>query len=116
MRVGLAGQSNQHDAALSIFAAREFLGEVLPDAVARSAAEPFQPTGGLRVLTGNLGRPKFKHLIIAPFDLSRRIVDLIDAETSAAAAGRKAIMGALTLYLDFINLFLFLLRLFGRRR
>jgi polyphosphate kinase len=42
------------------------------------------------VLTGNLGRPKFKHLVIAPFDLSRRIVDLIDAETAAAAAGRKA--------------------------
>jgi FtsH-binding integral membrane protein len=30
--------------------------------------------------------------------------------------GRKAVMGALTLYLDFINLFLFLLRLFGDRR
>jgi FtsH-binding integral membrane protein len=29
---------------------------------------------------------------------------------------KGAIMGALTLYLDFINLFLFLLRLFGRRR
>lgn len=42
------------------------------------------------VLTGNLSRPKFKHLLIAPFDLSRRIVDLIDAETSAAAAGRTA--------------------------
>jgi hypothetical protein len=31
-------------------------------------------------------------------------------------AGRKAIMGALRLYLDFINLFLMLLRLFGDRR
>ena len=30
--------------------------------------------------------------------------------------GRKAVMGALSLYLDFINLFLFLLRLFGDRR
>nr|WP_260264079.1 Bax inhibitor-1/YccA family protein [Elizabethkingia ursingii] len=30
--------------------------------------------------------------------------------------GRMAIMGALTLYLDFINLFLFLLRLFGGGR
>jgi FtsH-binding integral membrane protein len=30
--------------------------------------------------------------------------------------GSYAIVGALTLYLDFINLFLFLLRLFGRRR
>jgi hypothetical protein len=31
-------------------------------------------------------------------------------------AGRKAVMGALKLYLDFINMFLFLLRLFGDRR
>jgi uncharacterized protein len=31
-------------------------------------------------------------------------------------AGRLAILGALTLYLDFINLFLFLLRLLGQRR
>ena len=30
--------------------------------------------------------------------------------------GSYAIVGALSLYLDFINLFLFLLRLFGRRR
>jgi FtsH-binding integral membrane protein len=29
--------------------------------------------------------------------------------------GRKAIMGALSLYLDFINLFMMLLRLFGNR-
>jgi FtsH-binding integral membrane protein len=29
---------------------------------------------------------------------------------------RKAILGALTIYLDFINLFLFLLRIFGRER
>ncbi len=31
-------------------------------------------------------------------------------------AGRKAIMGALTLYLDFINLFMFLLQFMGDRR
>ncbi len=31
-------------------------------------------------------------------------------------AGRTAIMGALNLYLDFINMFIFLLRLFGDRR
>ncbi|WP_417443469.1 Bax inhibitor-1/YccA family protein [Joostella sp.] len=29
---------------------------------------------------------------------------------------KEAVMGALTLYLDFINLFLFLLRIFGRRK
>ncbi len=30
--------------------------------------------------------------------------------------GKKAIMGALTLYLDFINLFIMLIQLFGQRR
>jgi uncharacterized protein len=35
---------------------------------------------------------------------------------SGDAAGRAAIMGALALYLDFINLFLFLLRIFGQQR
>jgi FtsH-binding integral membrane protein len=29
---------------------------------------------------------------------------------------KEAIMGALTLYLDFINLFLYLLRIFGKRK
>ena len=36
--------------------------------------------------------------------------------TTTAVAGRKAVMGALTLYLDFINLFLFLLHFMGDRR
>lgn len=35
---------------------------------------------------------------------------------SGDAEGRAAVMGALALYLDFINLFLFLLRIFGRSR
>jgi FtsH-binding integral membrane protein len=33
-----------------------------------------------------------------------------------AMASRSAIMGALALYLDFINLFLFILRIFGGGR
>nr|NQU92331.1 Bax inhibitor-1/YccA family protein [Bacteroidota bacterium] len=37
-------------------------------------------------------------------------------EMSSEPARKLMIMGALTLYLDFINLFLFLLRLFGNRR
>jgi len=41
----------------------------------------------------------------------------IKAMAAAGAEGRKpAILGALTLYLDFINLFLMLLRLLGSRR
>jgi polyphosphate kinase len=42
------------------------------------------------VLTGNLAGPKFKHLLVAPFHLARRIVELIDAEAAAAKAGHKA--------------------------
>jgi polyphosphate kinase len=42
------------------------------------------------VLTGNLAGPKFKHLLVAPFHLARRIVELIDSEASAAKAGHKA--------------------------
>ena len=42
------------------------------------------------VLTGNLAGPKFKHLLVAPFDLARRIIELIDAEAASAKAGRKA--------------------------
>ena len=35
---------------------------------------------------------------------------------SDVVAGQKAIMGALRLYLDFINLFMFLLQFLGNRR
>ena len=37
-------------------------------------------------------------------------------EYGAASTQKMAVMGALTLYLDFINLFLSLIRIFGRRR
>jgi len=39
-----------------------------------------------------------------------------EIETGTASASKLAIMGALNLYLDFINLFLMLLRLFGDRK
>jgi FtsH-binding integral membrane protein len=47
---------------------------------------------------------------------TQRIKEMYDAMDDATAAGRKAVMGALSLYLDFINLFLMLLRLIGDRR
>jgi FtsH-binding integral membrane protein len=37
-------------------------------------------------------------------------------DSSSEEGGKASIMGALALYLDFINLFLFLLRIMGRRR
>jgi polyphosphate kinase len=42
------------------------------------------------VLTGNLAKPKFKELLIAPFHLHRGILDLIHNEILSAKAGRPA--------------------------
>jgi FtsH-binding integral membrane protein len=46
---------------------------------------------------------------------TQRIKEMYDAVDGSDVAGRKAIMGALALYLDFINLFMMLLSLFGNR-
>jgi len=47
---------------------------------------------------------------------TQKIKEMFDSRDDANASGRKAVMGALSLYLDFINLFLMLLRFFGSRR
>ncbi len=47
---------------------------------------------------------------------TQRIKEMYDVNDDGTIAGRKAVMGALSLYLDFINLFLMLLRLLGDRR
>ena len=46
---------------------------------------------------------------------TQKIKEAYAESDSAAVLSKKAIMGALRLYLDFINLFLMLLRLFGNR-
>jgi FtsH-binding integral membrane protein len=46
---------------------------------------------------------------------TQKIKEMYFEEDGAEATGRKAIMGALTLYLDFINLFLFMLRFLGNK-
>jgi len=47
---------------------------------------------------------------------TQKIKEMYFEGDDVLVAGRKAIMGALTLYLDFINLFTFLLQLLGNRR
>jgi FtsH-binding integral membrane protein len=47
---------------------------------------------------------------------TQRIKGMYDRSDDATSAGRKAVMGALSLYLDFINLFMMMLRLMGGRR
>jgi uncharacterized protein len=47
---------------------------------------------------------------------TQKIKEMYSPMDDGTIAGRKAVMGALSLYLDFINLFLMMLRLFGDRR
>ena len=47
---------------------------------------------------------------------TQKIKNMYVASDTSELIGKKAVMGALTLYLDFINLFIMLLRLFGQRR
>ena len=47
---------------------------------------------------------------------TQKIKNMYVSSDSGEVIGKKAVMGALTLYLDFINLFIMLLRLFGQRR
>lgn len=47
---------------------------------------------------------------------TQKIKEMYSPMDDGTVTGRKAVMGALSLYLDFINLFLMLLRLMGSRR
>ena len=47
---------------------------------------------------------------------TQKIKNMYTSTDTGELMGKKAVMGALTLYLDFINLFIMLLRLFGQRR
>jgi FtsH-binding integral membrane protein len=52
---------------------------------------------------------------LTAYDTQRIKAMYLESDTGEIA-GKKAVLGALTLYLDFINLFLMLLQLFGHRR
>ncbi len=47
---------------------------------------------------------------------TQKIKEMYSPQDDGTVLGRKAVSGALTLYLDFINLFMFLLRFLGDRR
>ena len=71
------------------------------------------PSGALSFAISVLGVGIFAGL--TAYD-TQRIKEMYDSRDDSDSIGRKAVMGALSLYLDFINLFLMLLRLFGDRR
>ena len=78
-----------------------------------SAAMTLSSPGISRVWAGLIGVLVFVGL--TAYD-TQKIKEMYYVGDDGSVAGRKAIMGALSLYLDFINLFLMLLRLFGDRR
>ena len=47
---------------------------------------------------------------------TQQIKEMYSVSDDGTVTGRKSVMGALRLYLDFINMFMFLLMLFGARR
>ena len=73
----------------------------------------FFPSPGLSFVISVVGVLVFAGL--TAWD-TQSIKEMYSVNDDGTIAGRKAIMGALRLYLDFINLFLMLLRLFGDRR
>ena len=74
----------------------------------RAAEEGFEDLFDGRTLTG--WKP-------SAFDTQKLKEEYVYGLSGAdeATIGRSAVMGALTLYLDFINLFMMLLQLFGQR-
>jgi len=77
----------------------------------------FLHSSGLDYLISIIGVMVFVGLTAYDVQKLKRIGEGIEyGDISAADTKKVSILGALTLYLDFINIFLFLLRLFGDRR
>jgi FtsH-binding integral membrane protein len=77
----------------------------------------FLHSSGLDYLISIIGVMVFTGLTAYDVQKLKRIGEGIEYnDVSAADTKKMSILGALTLYLDFINIFLFLLRLFGDRR
>ena len=73
----------------------------------------FLKSSGLETIVSYLGVLIFVGL--TAYDTQKIKNMLLMAPDAGEAAQKIALLGALTLYLDFINLFIYLLRIFGRR-
>lgn len=82
--------------------------------VVASLVNMFLHSTGLDMLISYIGVAVFVGL--TAYDVQKLKNIGAGLEYGDATASKMALMGGLTLYLDFINLFLMLLRIFGRRR
>jgi FtsH-binding integral membrane protein len=103
------GYTTQRD--LSGFGTFLFMGVI--GIVIASLVNLFLRSGGLDWIISIVGVGVFAGL--TAYD-TQRIKAMYDRSDDAVSAGRKVVMGALSLYLNFINLFMFMLRLAGNRR
>ena len=90
-----------------------FFGMGLVGVIIASLVNIFLASSALQLAISLIGVVVFVGL--TAFD-TQRIKDIYSASDVAETIGKKAIMGALTLYLDFLNLFVLLLQLTGQRR
>lgn len=103
------GYTTQRD--LSGFGTFLFMGVI--GIVIASLVNLFMRSGALDWIISIVGVGVFAGL--TAYD-TQRMKGMYDSNDDATSAGRKAVMGALSLYLNFINLFMMMLRLAGNRR
>jgi FtsH-binding integral membrane protein len=112
--LSLWGYTTQRDlTAMGTFLRMGLIGLIIAIVVNMILAAFGVSTGPLDFIISCIGVLIFAGLTAYDTQKIKEMYDVMDDGTIAA---RKSVMGALTLYLDFINLFLFLLRLFGDRR
>ncbi len=107
--LSLYGYSTQRDlSAMGSFMVMGLFGLILA-----SIVNLIWPSGPLAFAISVIGVIVFAGL--TAWD-TQKIKESYDVNDDGTISGRKAVMGALSLYLDFINLFMMLLRLIGDRR
>lgn len=91
----------------------KFLLMALIGLIIASVVNLFMRSTGLELIVSYIGVLVFAGL--TAYDTQKIKQMLMAAEDTGETAQKIALLGALSLYLDFINLFLYLLRIFGRR-
>lgn len=91
----------------------KFLLMALIGLIIASVVNIFMRSTGLELIVSYIGVLVFAGL--TAYDTQKIKQMLMAAEDTGETAQKIALLGALSLYLDFINLFLYLLRIFGRR-
>jgi len=107
--LSLYGYTTQRD----LSAMGSFLMMGLFGIIIASLVNIFLQSSGLQWIISIIGVGVFAGL--TAYD-TQRIKEMYDSMDDDGTLSRKAMMGALSLYLDFINLFIMLLRLFGSAR